>query len=158
MYELIPDAPRSVTNITHSFLADELDDQAITSILDHLEPSSLPTPEALTAVELRVLGGAIGRLPVDATAFAHRQRKLLCSVVTAGFGVPDADRHRAWVRSLSHAIGRSANGAYLNFLDAADEPRLHEAYPHPTHRRLVEVKRRYDAANLFHRNLNVRPD
>jgi FAD/FMN-containing dehydrogenase len=108
-------------------------------------------------VELRVLGGAISRVPGDATAFAHRQRKLLCSVVAAGFAEADSDRHRRWVQALSGAIRYLAKGAYLNFLDAADEDRLHEAYPDSTYRRLVEVKRRYDPANLFHRNLNIRP-
>ena len=156
MYELIPEAPQSVANITYSFAADELDDAAIGSILQQLEESNLPSTQALAAVELRVLGGAISRIPIDATAFAHRQRKLLCSVVAAGFAEADSDRHRRWVRSLSGAIRYLAKGAYLNFLDAADEPRLHETYPDSTYRRLVEVKRRYDPTNLFHRNLNIR--
>jgi FAD/FMN-containing dehydrogenase len=157
MYELLPEAPPSVTNITYSFVADELDDEAIGSILHWLEEPGLPSTEALAAVELRVLGGAISRLPGDATAYAHRQRKLLCSVVAAGFAEADGHRHRRWVRSLTDAIRHLAKGAYPNFLDAADEPRLHEAYPAGTYRRLAEVKRRYDPTNLFHRNLNVRP-
>jgi FAD/FMN-containing dehydrogenase len=157
MYELIPEAPQWVTNITYSFAADELDDAAIGSILQQLEESNLPSTQALAAVELRVLGGAISRVPIDATAFAHRQRKLLCSVVAAGFAEADTDRHRRWVRSLSGSIRHLAKGAYLNFLDAADEPRLHETYPDSTYRRLVEVKRHYDPTNLFHRNLNIRP-
>jgi FAD/FMN-containing dehydrogenase len=65
--------------------------------------------------------------------------------------------HRRWVQALSAAIRYLAKGAYLNFLDAAHEDRLHEAYPDTTYRRLVEVKRRYDPTNLFHRNLNIRP-
>jgi FAD/FMN-containing dehydrogenase len=157
MYELLPEAPRSVTNVTSSFVADELDDEAIGSILHQLEEPNLPSTGALAAVELRVLGGAIGRVPTDATAFAHRQRNLLCSVVAAGFAEADTARHRGWVRALSDAIRYLAKGAHLNFLDAADEDRLHEAYPDGTHRRLVEVKRRYDPANRFHRNLNLRP-
>ena len=157
MYELFGEAPPSVTNVTHSFLADELDDQAIGSILHQLDEPNLPSAQALAAVELRVLGGAIGRVPVEATAFAHRRRRLLCSVVAAGFPEADADRHRRWVASLSDATRHLAKGAYLNFLDAADDARRHEAYPDPTYRRLAEVKRRYDPANLFHRNLNIRP-
>ena len=156
MYQLIPEAPRSVTNITYSFAADDLDDEAIGSILHQMEESNLPSTEALAAVELRVLGGAISRVPIGATAFAHRQRKLLCSVVAAGFAEADTDRHRVWVQSLSGAIRHLAKGAYLNFLDAADESRLHETYPDGTYRRLVEVKQRYDPTNLFHRNLNIR--
>jgi FAD/FMN-containing dehydrogenase len=155
MYQLIPDVPQSVTNITYSFMADELDDEAIASVLRHLD--SLPSTEALVAVELRVLGGAISRIPNEATAFAHRRRRLLCSVVAAGFAEADADGHRSWVQSLSRTIGHLEKGAYVNFLDAADEPRLHGTYPDSTYRRLVEVKRRYDPTNLFHRNFNIRP-
>ena len=87
---------------------------------------------------MRMLGGAISRVLGDATAFAHRQRRLLCSVVAAGFAEADTDRHRRWVQSLASAIRYLAKGAYVNFLDAADEPRLHEAYPAGTYRRLVE--------------------
>jgi FAD/FMN-containing dehydrogenase len=61
------------------------------------------------------------------------------------------------VRSLAGALGHLAKGAYLNFLDAADEDRLHETYPDGTYQRLVEVKRRYDPGNRFRRNLNIRP-
>jgi FAD/FMN-containing dehydrogenase len=157
MYELLPDAPPSVTNITYSFAADELDEAAIGSILRALDEPGLPSGEALAAVELRVLGGAIGRVPVEATAFAHRRRKLLCSLVAAGFAVDDSDRHRRWVRSLAGALRHLAKGAYLNFLDAADEGRLHETYPDGTYQRLVEVKRRYDPGNRFRRNLNIHP-
>ena len=104
-----------------------------------------------------MLGGAIGRVPVEATAFAHRRRKLLCSVVAAGFAEDDSDRHRRWVRSLAGALRHLAKGAYLNFLDAADEARLHETYPDGTYQRLAEVKRRYDQSNRFRRNLNIPP-
>jgi FAD/FMN-containing dehydrogenase len=157
MYELLGEAPPSVTNITYSFAADELDEAAIGSILEALDEPSRRSGEALAAVELRVLGGAVGRVPVEATAFAHRRRKLLCSVVAAGFAEDDSDRHRRWVRSLAGALRRLVKGAYLNFLDAADEGRLHEAYPDGTYQRLAEVKRRYDPGNRFRRNLNIRP-
>jgi hypothetical protein len=62
MYELHPEAPVSITSMTQSFVADELDELAIGSILGHLEESSLPSTEALAAVEPRVLGGAISRI------------------------------------------------------------------------------------------------
>jgi FAD/FMN-containing dehydrogenase len=157
MYELLGQAPPSVTNITYSFAADELDGAAIGSILEALDEPSLGSTGALAAVELRVLGGAVARVPVEATAFAHRRRKLLCSVVAAGFAEDDSDRHRRWVRSLAGALGYLVKGAYLNFLDAADGGRLHETYPDGTYQRLAEVKRRYDPSNRFRRNLNIRP-
>lgn len=157
MYELMPEAPTSVTFVTRNLLADELDDKAIDAILAHMEPSLLPSEESLAAVEIRVLGGAIARIPIDATAFAHRHRKIIVSVVAAGFDPIQSDGHRSWVDSLNRALSHLANGVYVNFLDVDGETRLGEAFPESTLRRLTDVKRRYDPTNLFHRNLNVRP-
>jgi hypothetical protein len=56
MYEVILDPPQSVTNITCSFAADDLDDVAIESILQQMQESNRPSTEAFAAVELRVLG------------------------------------------------------------------------------------------------------
>jgi hypothetical protein len=111
----------------------------------------------LTAVEVRVLGGAISRVPETATAYAHRRRNLICSVVAAGFDRSEARPHRLWVTSVTDELGYLARGAYVNFLDAADQHRLDEVYPEETRRRLADVKARYDPDNLFHRNLNIRP-
>jgi hypothetical protein len=157
MYELLGEAPPSVTNITYSFAADELDGPGIGSILEALDEPGRRSTGALAAVELRVLGGAVARVPVEATAFAHRRRKLLCSVVAAGFAEDDRDRYRRWVRSLAGRLQHLVKGAYVNFLDAADGGRLHETYPDGTYQRLAEVKRRYGPSNRFRRNLNIRP-
>jgi hypothetical protein len=54
---------------------DRLDTQAATTILEHLEASDA----AMRAAQLRVLGGAIARVPDDATAYAHRQRPIMVS-------------------------------------------------------------------------------
>jgi hypothetical protein len=157
MYGLLPEAPASLANITSSFIGDLLDDGAIAAILAHLQPSRVPSAPALAAVELRVLGGAIARVPSDATAFAHRQRRLLTSVVAAGFDPAEVDRHRAWVESLYRAMAHLAQGAYVNFLGAGGEARRSEAYPDASYRRLAEVKYRYDPTNAFRRTLNIWP-
>jgi FAD/FMN-containing dehydrogenase len=61
------------------------------------------------------------------------------------------------VQAVADRLAPYAKGAYLNFLDAADEDRLDEVYSPETRRRLAAVKRRYDPRNAFHRNLNIRP-
>jgi FAD/FMN-containing dehydrogenase len=138
-------------------MGDELDDQAIEAILAHMEPAILPSDESLAAVEIRVLGGAIARIPIVATAFAHRHRNVIVSIVAAGFDPIEGESHRAWVESLYRALSHLANGVYVNFLDIDGETRIGEAYPESTLRRLTDVKRRYDPTNLFRRNLNIRP-
>ena len=37
---------------------------------------------AIRAVQLRVLGGAVARVPVDATAYAHRTKRIMVNVAT----------------------------------------------------------------------------
>ena len=49
------------------------------------------------------------------------------------------------------------SGAYANFLSSASEEDAAAIYPAQTYNRLAAVKRRYDPANLFARNHNVRP-
>ena len=58
----------------------------------------------LAAVQIRVLGGAVARVPVAATAFAHRERKILVNVAAA-YGRPDGSFDP---RSLGY---RSCGGA-----------------------------------------------
>ena len=107
-------------------------------------------------VFLRNLGGAMGRISPDATAFAHRAAQVL--VVSAKFlpaDIPDDVREAA--RSEWQTIRRHGIGSYAGFL-ASDRPDdLAALYPPETMARLVEVKRAWDPDNVFHRNFNIVP-
>ena len=106
---------------------------------------------------VRGLGGEFGRVPAEATAFAHRDARAL---VVAGMFVPadasdddvDALLDKTW--GPVAALGR---GAYPGFLGTATEQDVKDVYPADTYRRLAAIKREYDPANVFHRNHNVRP-
>jgi len=160
MYSILADAaPATITNLTSTLLTDtkEFDDRAIESVLHAFEDPGPAEEPVLSAVELRVLGGAVARVDPKATAFAHRRRDLVCSVVKAGFAPPRADHHRAWVRSLTEDLAHLSRGAYVNFVGDPGESQLSEAYPPATLRRLALIKSRYDPDNTFRRNLNIRP-
>jgi FAD/FMN-containing dehydrogenase len=112
-----------------------------------------PTPVAV--LNLRPMGGAIARVPRDATAFAHRDRAVMATV---GAISPDGARSgeaREWVARTADALGLGG-AAYANFV-AASGGSVEDAYPGATLRRLQEVKRRVDPGNLFRSNLNVVP-
>jgi FAD/FMN-containing dehydrogenase len=112
----------------------------------------------MAAVQLRVLGGAAARVPVDATAYGHRQSRIMVNVA-AIFGSPDeAPVHEPWVTGLADALRQDDDGAYVNFLGDEGEARIRAAYPGATWDRLVEIKRRYDPTNLFRLNQNIPPD
>ncbi|MEV6159031.1 FAD-binding oxidoreductase [Nonomuraea sp. NPDC052129] len=107
-------------------------------------------------IAVRSVGGAVSRVPDDATAYAHRQAELM--LVTTILGpqpVIEAARpalDAVWARLAPHV-----NGAYANFLTSASEEDVAAIYPTRTYERLAAVKRQYDPGNLFARNHNVRP-
>jgi FAD/FMN-containing dehydrogenase len=107
-------------------------------------------------IALRSLGGAVSRVPADATAYAYRRAELM--IVTTAAGTSAAvEAARPTVDALWERLAPRVHGAYANFLSSASEEDVAAIYPTHTYRRLAEVKRRYDPGNLFVRNHNVRP-
>jgi FAD/FMN-containing dehydrogenase len=117
----------------------------------------LRASKAMMAVtQIRVLGGEMARVPADATAFAHRSSRIMVNVA-AMHGPGESPLHAPWVDALASALHQDDAGAYVNFLADEGQDRVRAAYPGATWDRLVEVKRRYDPANLFRRNQNIPP-
>jgi len=130
---------------------DGVDREGAETIVDHLEHSDAP----LRVAKVRVLGGAIARAASDATAYAHRSRRVMVNV-TAVFDHPqEAPRYRSWAEEFRTALQKSNPGAYVNFLADDGPTRIGEASPGATWDRLKAIKQRYDPANLFRLNQNV---
>ena len=112
----------------------------------------------MSIVHVRAMGGAVGRVDVEATAFAHRTEPYFVSILNLW---PDPSQdpapHQAWTAELFGAMRRDASGVYVNFLEDEGADRVKEAYPAATYDRLAEIKRRYDPQNLFRFNQNVPP-
>lgn len=140
------------TAVGRTGFADRVGEDGAERILEALATSDAP----LRAVQLRALGGAMARVPADATAFAHRSRRLMVNVAAFYEGPEDLPARRAWVEELSAAL-TGGPGAYVGFLGEEGEARVQEAYPDGTWERLRVVKRRYDPGNLFRVNQNVPP-
>jgi FAD/FMN-containing dehydrogenase len=139
--------------VGHTRFANHLDESAPAIILDRISSSS-----AMMAVtQIRVLGGAMARVPVDATAFAHRGSRLMVTVAAVYEQMEEAPQHQAWVDDLYGTLLQDDDGAYVNFLNDEGEAGVHNAYPGPTWDRLREIKCRYDPTNLFRLNQNIPP-
>lgn len=151
--ELFPPEPHGPgpVAVTRTMFLDHVDVDDARRVLELLEQA-----DGMRAVQLRPLGGAIARVPDDATAYAHRSAPLMAGVVT--FVTPeDRDARLAWVRRVLDALDQGVPGAYVNFLGDEGPERVQAAYPGATWDRLREVKRTYDPGNVFARNQNVPP-
>jgi FAD/FMN-containing dehydrogenase len=135
-----------------TMFVDSIDENVAGSILDYLATSSA----MMRVAQLRVLGGAMSRVPGDATAFAHRNSPILVNLAAVYENPEEADVHEPWVAGFASLLQGNDTGAYVGFLDEG-EGSIHRAYPGPTLDRLKAVKRRYDPTNLFHFNQNVSP-
>jgi FAD/FMN-containing dehydrogenase len=141
------------TAVSHTMFLDRLDTQTAATILEQLQASDA----VMRATQLRVLGGAIARVPDDATAYAHRQRAIMVNLAAFYQGPDDRPGRQQWVERFAAALSPVDDGAYVNFLGEDGPARIHQAYPGPTWERLVEVKRRWDPTNLFRHNHNIPP-
>jgi len=153
MYALSDGATAPHAGVTRSMFADDLDDASIAAILEFVETS--PTPLAIG--QIRILGGEMARIGNDATAFAHRDRSVMFAAIVPFEDPSRVEEMTAWTDQFFAAVRHDARGVYANFLAEDGEARIHEAYPAETYRRLAEIKRRYDPANVFHLNQNIRP-
>lgn len=139
--------------MVYSSFRDSLDVAAAGRLLAHLQASTA----AMSIAQLRVLGGAVARVADDATAYAHRQRRIMTSIIALYPDPADTPHHAAWLAEFAAAMRQGAPGVYVNFLGEGEEGRLGEAYPEATWRRLAAVKAQYDPHNLFRHNYNIPP-
>ena len=131
----------------------ELTDDAIDQFAAFVETS--PSPRSIAILEHA--HGAVGRIPVDATAFPARTAPYDLVVISAWTHAADDEPNKAWARSFHAGMEPwSAHLAYVNALDQDDQNRIVQAYG-PNYQRLCEIKAKYDPENFFRRNQNIRP-
>jgi FAD/FMN-containing dehydrogenase len=132
---------------------ERVDRDAATTIVDYLRASDA----TVRVAQLRVLGGAMDRVPVEATAFAHRHSRIMANLAAFYDGPADQAVRQTWVADFAAALQQGDTGAYVGFLGEEGEARVRQAYPGSTWERLAAVKARYDPTNLFRLNENVLP-
>jgi FAD/FMN-containing dehydrogenase len=141
------------TAVGHTMFIDHVDRDVAATIVARLEASDA----SVRVAQLRALGGAMARIPADATAFAHRSRPIMVTVAAFYDGPADRAVRQAWVDDFAAALRQGDGGAYVNFLNDEGPARVREAYPGATWDRLRAIKARYDPTNLFRLNQNIPP-
>ncbi|WP_415856717.1 FAD-binding oxidoreductase [Sinomonas sp. G460-2] len=130
-----------------------LDREAIATLVDAAAQFSSPASD----IKLAALGGALARVPEDASAYGHRDAAILLNINTRWDEPAAESTHIEWTRELWGSLHRLAVGVYVNFLGDEGGGRVVQAYGEDKYRRLVEVKRRWDPQNLFRINQNIPP-
>ena len=138
-----------------SHYLDPLSDTAIDVIVERAWRARSPRSYTLLAH----MGGAVARIPEDATAFAGRDSTHAINI-NGVWTAEDADRANdtVWTRDFFDAVIPHATGrAYINFLGNEGQERVRAAYGEDKYARLAKVKARWDPGNVFRMNQNIVP-
>jgi FAD/FMN-containing dehydrogenase len=135
---------------SHNFA--QLDDGLLDLAVKQL--CELPSPH--TEIFIGQLGGAMNRVAADATAYAQRNAEFVMNVHGRWETAAEDAAGIAWCRRLFDAAAPFATGGvYVNFLTDDESDRIAQAYG-ANYRRLAQIKAKYDPANLFRLNQNVK--
>ncbi len=146
--------PAGVSNYWKSSFLTALSDETI----DIMTARFATVPSPFSALVVEQCGGAVKRVPRDATAFAHRDANFNLLVVAMWPDPAATEANVAWARETWAAVQPFAGeGVYVNYLSDGEADRVTAAYGVATHDRLVALKHRYDPSNRFRFNQNIRP-
>ena len=146
--------PRGALNYWKAHFLTDLTEEAIGVLIDRF--AACPSP--MSHIVIEHFHGAASRVPVDATACALRVTGFNAVIISQWSDPRDTDRCLAWGRetyaALSPHLGSTRYVNYLAFDDEGDPARV--AYG-PNLERLRAIKKKYDPDNVFHHNVNIRP-
>jgi FAD/FMN-containing dehydrogenase len=132
----------------------ELPDAAIDVFLEHAPKA----PSPLTQTIVMPGGGAVARVPEDATAFVERHAQWNLHYLSMWPDPADTERNISYTRAFASAMKPWATGrAYLNMLGDEGLDRVQAAYGPEKFARLQALKAKWDPTNLFRHNQNIPP-
>ncbi|WEK06557.1 MAG: FAD-binding oxidoreductase [Candidatus Devosia phytovorans] len=150
----LPEDPHMKPAVSvRSMFRDEFGIAEATTMLERLGDCDAP----MRMAQVRVLGGAVSRIPADASAYAHRDAGMLVGFLAMDGTAEAAARNDLWAEDCISAMGGASRGSYVNFLGDEGEDMLKASYPGQTWQRLRRIKTFYDPTNLFSRNQNIPP-
>lgn len=138
-----------------SLFADRLDDE----MLDRVVALADEKPSKQCLFALRTLGGAMGRVPEEATAYGNRDAMFNISIDNTWQDPSQTDQMIAWSRKAWDDLrGHTGGGVYINFAGFGENnDELTQAAYGRNYERLQKVKAKYDPDNFFRINQNIVP-
>jgi FAD binding domain/Berberine and berberine like len=139
--------PSGLYNYWSARYVGSLEDDLIVRLVEAYHGA--PTP--LCAIVLEPLGGAVNRVPLEATAFHLRRGEVNVVVVARWANPAEAEHCIAWARTVLRAVETFAlEGRYLNYVAAEEDPMA--GYGADKQSRLEAIKRKYDPTGFFRLN------
>jgi FAD/FMN-containing dehydrogenase len=149
-------APWGIRGYEKAIYLDELADDSIGVIARHVPLKASP----MSLMPVFMLGGKYAEPAEQDTAFGgSRQTRYALNIGAIAPTAELLDADRAWVRSFWADLVPHAGsvGGYVNFMSEFEEDRIVASYGAGKYERLSQIKAKYDPANLFHLNANIRP-
>jgi FAD/FMN-containing dehydrogenase len=129
------------------------DEAAFTTLVERFGRA----PSGFSMVRFDLLaGGAIGRVPADATAFVHRAPLHYVSIISMWPGDEETDVNVSWVDDLAEALRPHLTGEVYQNYAARDRQDWPAAYYGANYPRLQRVKLAYDPQDVFHTAQSIR--
>ena len=144
--------PRNTGSYLKSGFVNEISDQLVSTISQNFKTFN----ERGTTMFFQHSGGAIGRVPANATAFAHRKSVANMFAVVEWPLEESRDSHVKYIKEYWKDFEPFTDGWYTNEIADQSAGTVNKNYQ-GNYERLVKVKNRYDPTNLFRLNANVGP-
>jgi FAD/FMN-containing dehydrogenase len=136
--------------------ADFVNEFSSEAIARHVEQALL-TPPGLSQVHIYPINGAAHRAGKTDTPFSYRDANFAVVIVGIDPNPANKDQITKWCKGYFDALHPySAGGAYVNFMMEEGQARVESSF-RENYARLAQIKARYDPANLFRVNQNIRP-
>jgi FAD/FMN-containing dehydrogenase len=149
-----PPNPKGKLNYWSADFLAELPDKAVDTFVDHATKPVSPLSQML----LIPGGGAIARVPDDATAFGQRNAPFNTHFLSMWEDPADTEKNIAYTKEIAAAMKPWTTGrAYLNFIGDEGEGRVEAAFGPEKFAKLQALKAKWDPANLFRHNQNIPP-
>ena len=146
--------PKGALNYWKSNFVESFDDGLIDVVVEQF--GAVPSP--MSAILFEHLHGEVTRIPVESAAVAQRDEGFNLLIPGVWMDPAETDANIAWTRETYDALRPYfRESRWLNYLGDDETADAVRAAYGPNYGRLVEVKRQYDPANVFHLNHNIDP-
>jgi len=146
--------PRGMRNYWTADFLGNLPDEAVDALVERAAQPVSP----LTQINLIPGGGAISRVPDDATAFGQRTAPWNVHYLSMWPDPADDELNIAYTKETAAAMEPWTTGrSYLNFIGDEGSDRVADAFGPTAYSRLQALKQEWDPDNVFSHNQNIRP-